>query len=203
VARRPYRMDKRAAAAAETRQRIVEACFGLHVERGISATTMAEIAGRAGVGAGTLYHHFPTYEDMVATCTAHAATLLPLPGPETIEACADPAGRLEALVAAVFGFYGRAKGLALVRADRGRFAPVAAFFDAEEANRLSLVRLALTPAGANERTVRFVAALLDVGVFDRLRAAGFSTEAAADAVAATLAAGVLARGAIPAAKDEP
>lgn len=190
MARRSYRMDKRASAAAETRQRIVEACFGLHVEQGIAQTTMAQIAARAGVGAGTVYHHFADYDSMVAACTAHAATLLPLPGPDVLVGREGLGDRLQALAATIFGFYGQARGLALVRADRAGFAPIEAFFTAEEGNRLALAQAALAPLGYDEHAARIAAAMLDLAVHDNLVGAGLSTPAAAEAVAAVLAAGL-------------
>jgi len=58
---RSYQMGKRAESAAQTRQRIVQATMALHRDRGIAATTMKDIAARADVGIGTLYHHFPRY----------------------------------------------------------------------------------------------------------------------------------------------
>ena len=57
---RRYRLERRAETAGETRRRLVDATFALHVEQGISATTMTDIAARAGVSVGTVYHHFPT-----------------------------------------------------------------------------------------------------------------------------------------------
>ncbi len=190
MARRTYRMDKRASAAAETRQRIVEACFGLHVEQGIAATTMAQIAERAGVGAGTVYHHFADYDAMVSACSAHAATLLPLPGPQALQGREGLTERLQGLVGAIFGFYGQARGLALVRADRAGFAAIDAFFAAEEENRLALARTALAPLGYDEPAANIAAAMLDLAVHDSLVRSGLSTQAAADAVAAVLAAGL-------------
>ena len=48
--RRPYRLKQRAETADETRRRLVQATFALHSEQGIAATTMKQIADRAGVG---------------------------------------------------------------------------------------------------------------------------------------------------------
>jgi AcrR family transcriptional regulator len=42
-----------------TRARLLEGAEALFVEKGYEATSVAEIAQRAGVGVGTLYHHFP------------------------------------------------------------------------------------------------------------------------------------------------
>jgi len=47
----------------ETRRRIAEASLRLYQRDGYSRTTLAAIAGAAGVSARTLYLHFPTKED--------------------------------------------------------------------------------------------------------------------------------------------
>src|SRR4051795_8712199 len=69
---RKYDMGKRAAAAAETRRRIVEATHQLHKQQGIAATSWEDIAERAGVGVGTVYRHFPTPDDLLPLCGAVA-----------------------------------------------------------------------------------------------------------------------------------
>jgi len=42
-----------------TRRRVLSAAESLFARRGYEATGMADIAERAGIGVGTLYHHFP------------------------------------------------------------------------------------------------------------------------------------------------
>jgi AcrR family transcriptional regulator len=42
-----------------TRRRVLQAAESLFARRGYEATGMADVAERAGVGVGTLYHHFP------------------------------------------------------------------------------------------------------------------------------------------------
>ena len=42
-----------------TRRRLLAVAEPLFARRGYEATGMAEVAERAGVGVGTLYHHFP------------------------------------------------------------------------------------------------------------------------------------------------
>jgi AcrR family transcriptional regulator len=42
-----------------TRRKILAAAEGLFARRGYEPSTMADVAERAGVGVGTLYHHFP------------------------------------------------------------------------------------------------------------------------------------------------
>jgi AcrR family transcriptional regulator len=186
MARRQYRMDKRAGAAEETRRRIVEACFDLHCRKGIAGTTMTEIAGQAGVSVGTVYHHFPRYEDAIAACGAHAAAKVPPPDAGVFEGLGSLEDRLEALAAAVFGYFERLEVFDLIRADRHRYEVVQGFVDQEAADRLALARSALASFGLDERDIRLAAALLDVSVHDELRRAGFTTPEAAQDVAATL-----------------
>ena len=186
MARRKYRMDKRAGAAEETRRRIVEACFELHCRKGIADTTMTEIAERAGVSVGTVYHHFPCYEDAITACGAHAAVKVPPPKPSVFDGLDCLEDRLEALAAAVFGYFERLEVFDLIRADRHRYEVVQGFVDQEAADRLALVRSALAPFDADDRDSHLAAALLDVSVHDELRRAGFTTAEAAQNVAATL-----------------
>lgn len=58
--RRPYRSGARAAAAARTRARILEAARALFLERGFSDTTITVIAGHAGVAPETVYSIYRT-----------------------------------------------------------------------------------------------------------------------------------------------
>ena len=58
--KRSYNLGRRAETAAETRQRLVDATASLHLERGISAVSLPDVAERARVSVGTAYHHFPT-----------------------------------------------------------------------------------------------------------------------------------------------
>ncbi len=57
---RPYRSPRRAEAARQTRQLIRDAALKLFVEQGITATTMKQIAARAGVAERTVYTAFPS-----------------------------------------------------------------------------------------------------------------------------------------------
>ncbi|MDX8141156.1 TetR/AcrR family transcriptional regulator [Lentzea sp. BCCO 10_0061] len=56
-------------AAARNRVAIIEAAHELFAENPLA--TLSEVAKRAGVGAGTLYRHFPTREDLVLGAYQH------------------------------------------------------------------------------------------------------------------------------------
>ena len=60
--------DLRAARRADTEVRIIEAATELFVERGYVATTLADVAKRAGVGARTVYVRFATKAALLQRC---------------------------------------------------------------------------------------------------------------------------------------
>jgi TetR/AcrR family transcriptional regulator, transcriptional repressor for nem operon len=49
----------------ETRQRLVTAAMELFWEKGYGSTSIADILARAGANAGSLYHFFPTKQDLL------------------------------------------------------------------------------------------------------------------------------------------
>jgi AcrR family transcriptional regulator len=78
---RKYELKERAEQVEDTRRRIVEATSRLHLERGPAATTIAEVARRAGVQRRTIYNHFPDDSALFAACSAHWAAQHPPPDP--------------------------------------------------------------------------------------------------------------------------
>ena len=80
----------------ETASRAREAALGLFARHGYAAVSMREIAGEVGVGAGALYNHFATKQDLlVELMIAHMEALLEAWG-ETNAPDASPEARLEA-----------------------------------------------------------------------------------------------------------
>ena len=53
------------AASEETRRQILDTALALFRERGFEATTMRDIAGRAGLSLGAAYYYFRSKEDIV------------------------------------------------------------------------------------------------------------------------------------------
>jgi AcrR family transcriptional regulator len=80
--RRKYEQRQRAEQVEETRRRIVEATVALHLSQGPAATSIAEIARRAGVQRRTVYNHFPEDSALFAACSAHWRSLHPPPDPD-------------------------------------------------------------------------------------------------------------------------
>lgn len=171
MAGREYRMRKRAEGLDATRERIVEATAALHVEQGVAATTYLQIAERAGVGAATVYRHFPTLGSLVDACGAHIYARVAPPRPEDAPAVFAGLGgrdeRLERLVAELDGFYTRAAApLGVAARDRDRIPELDASLRHTEAAVEALVREALE--GAPEPVVRLAIALADVSVWRSL-----------------------------------
>ena len=50
---------------ASTRRRLVDSAMALFAEQGYEATSVEDVAARAGVGRTTFFRHFPTKEDVV------------------------------------------------------------------------------------------------------------------------------------------
>jgi AcrR family transcriptional regulator len=180
---RRYRLGRRGEAAEETRQRIVEATFALHAEQGIAATSMKQIAERAGVSVGTVYHHFPTYEDAIRACGAYTLATIPPPTNAVFAEIRSPEDHLERLAVEIFGWFERLPVFERVRCDQDRLPILRPFVEAEEQNRIALMREALQPLGVEEDQVKTAASLLDMGVYRGLRRAGLSTPEAARRIA--------------------
>ena len=194
MASRTYRLGRRAQTAEKTRRRIVEATHALHSERGVAATTMAEIAARAGVSIGSLYHHFPTYDDAITACGQYSLQRSPLPDGTVFAGASSRRQRIERLTAAVFTFYERLPGIDRVRRDRDSFAPLGAFFDAEERQRMGLAADAIGSEAIDPAAAATVAALLDLSVYSALRRSGLDSAGAAGRIADVIIAWLAAPG---------
>lgn len=167
--KRTYNLGRRAETAAETRQRLVEATAALHAERGISATSLRDIAERAAVSVGTAYHHFPTYLDAVRACGVHTMAKSPLPAESIFDGIDERDERVLVLVRELCGWYDRNPWLERVRGERSIYPPVEEGVSAVEGGIEQLARLA---AGCTADEARTVAALADVAVYSSLRRAG-------------------------------
>ena len=69
-------MDGRTRRREDTRQRLYEAAVDLIAERGYSATTVDDIAERAGVAKGTVYYNFPSKPKLFEGLLGHGVGLL-------------------------------------------------------------------------------------------------------------------------------
>ena len=173
MAKRPYRMKKRAAARDDTRERILRATMELHDEQGVATTTFADVAGRAHVGAATVYRNFPTLGSLVEACGMHVwqdmRPLVPDDAPAAFEGLTSREARRARLTEVLDAFYRRG-AFRLVRAgqDRHRVPGLDFFLTQVEAGIEAHVREALG-AAASEEEIGIVRALTVLRVWSSLK----------------------------------
>jgi AcrR family transcriptional regulator len=146
--RRAYQMRDRAKSQEETRERIVAATIMLHDEQGVAATSFVDVAKRAGIGAATVYRHFPTLGSLVSACGAHVWKEMDPPVPEgaaaLFEGIDSREERLVRLVDVLDAFYQRGAGrLTKAFADRHVVVELDEFLGAVEIGVAALVHEAL------------------------------------------------------------
>jgi AcrR family transcriptional regulator len=186
---RKYDMTRRASAAAQTRQRIIDATRELHTTQGIAATSWDDIAARAGVGVGTVYRHFPTLDELIPACGEISMQVVALPEPEEAPSLFDGADgvveRIERLVREVFAIYER--GAPELRAIRNE--PAVHPYVTEAGLELEASLTALVDASGVPRTDRAILrAMIDLNTWQALRDQGLEPSEAVDAVSQMLAA---------------
>lgn len=108
MSRRQYSMDVRAASAARTRERILDAALDCYRERGITATSLQGVARRAEVSAATVLNHFGSADELARVAVARLTESVRIPDdrewPER--------GRLQRvrrLVQEMYAFYDRSQ----------------------------------------------------------------------------------------------
>ena len=190
---RKYDMSKRAAAVAQTRQRIVDAARGLHSEQGIAATSWDDIAARAGVGVGTVYRHFASLDELIPACGEISMQVVALPDPEGVPSLFDgvdaPAERIGRLVREAFAIYERgAPELRAIRNEPEVHPSVAEHGEALEAALTALVDAAIEPFAITPADRAVVRAMVDLGTWQALRDQGLGPAEAVEAVSQMLAA---------------
>ena len=104
---RTYRMQRRAEAQRQTRQRITESAVELHGTVGPSRTSISAVAARAGVRRSTVYRHFPDEAALFDACSAHWAAANPLPDIEAWAMIGSPDERLNVALGELYRFYER------------------------------------------------------------------------------------------------
>jgi AcrR family transcriptional regulator len=118
--KRGYQLKERAKRQARTRQRIVDATVSLHEELGPAATTVAEVARRAGVSRLTVYNHFPTDSELFAACQQQFLGRNPVPDLTAALALEEPCERVCAVLTLMYkAFRRQAPMSAKVLRDRG------------------------------------------------------------------------------------
>ena len=176
-------MSKRAAAAEETRRKIIAATEELHTTRGILETSWDDIAQHAGVAVGTVYRYFPSYDELLPACGEVSLARLALPSPEeSRELFAGVRGRrarLRRLVEELFAAYERGEGvLNAVRDARHALPFIQQAHEHNEEQFDALARTAAEPLDLSADELRVLRALTDLDVWRALRTRGITGEAA-------------------------
>lgn len=186
---RQYSLGRRAEAAQQTRARIVDATVALHSEQGIVATSYADIARRAEVAIGTVYHHFPGLDDLVTACGARLMELTRPPTPAVFAGLRSRRARMGTLVQETFGWYERSPGWRRAVCDADKLDVLARGVQHLEAVLRELIAAGLgTPPDAAQVTT--ARALLDYEVYRNLADAGLSATDAATTVTNVLLSGL-------------
>ena len=82
----------------DRRQQIIDCAAAAFADRGVAATTVRMIADEVGILSGSLYHHFQSKEAIVQAILGPYVAELRQRYQAALEAPADPATRLRALV---------------------------------------------------------------------------------------------------------
>jgi AcrR family transcriptional regulator len=192
--KRKYELKARAEGQRRTRERIVGVTMELHREVGPAATTIAEIARRAGVQRLTVYNHFPDEAALFGACQAHWISLHPPPDPAEALSTPDPVARLKAVLRAYYGWYRETEPMAeKVQRDRGAVAPLDELL--KETADAGLAQLADALAGGftgrgrvAQRRRALIGLALDFSTWRRLDREGLDDNAASALMAEVVAA---------------
>jgi TetR/AcrR family transcriptional regulator, cholesterol catabolism regulator len=103
--------DGRTRRREDTRQRLYDAAIDLIAERGYSATTVDEIAERAGVAKGTVYYNFPSKTALAEGLLTHGIGMLTAEFRSAV-AGQDPPAAVAALVRAELSYVDRHRAFA-------------------------------------------------------------------------------------------
>jgi AcrR family transcriptional regulator len=111
-------MQRRAEHVDETRLRITEAAVRLHTTVGPANTTIAGIAGEAGVTRLTVYRHFADADAVFNACMGHWSASHPAPDAGTWRGVADLPSRVRLALEQISAWYeGAADDLAPIERD--------------------------------------------------------------------------------------
>lgn len=102
---RGYTPKVRQTQVSERRQRVAAATAELHAEKGVIATSYADIARRAGVSLPTVHSYFPTQAELLDACTGHVSARAPQLPVQAILAASDLNDAADRLIAAVDGLH--------------------------------------------------------------------------------------------------
>jgi AcrR family transcriptional regulator len=190
---RKYELKARAESQRETRDRIARAAAELHEEKGVAHTTVTEIARRAGVTRLTVYNHFADLSELIPACSAHYMALHPLPDLGGVLALEDPAGRVRAVLARLYGWYRETEPMfGKLFSDRASVPELDQFLERDidrmQAELADALAAAFAARGRRaDRLNALIRLALDFWTWRRLSREGLDDEAAAELMATAIA----------------
>ncbi len=191
---RKYELKARAESQRETRDQIARAAAELHEEKGVARTTVAEIARRADVTRLTVYNHFADLSELIPACAAHYGASHPLPDLDSALALDDPAERVRAAIAGLYGWYRETEPMfGKLFSDRASVPELDEFMeqniDRTQAELADGLAAAFRARGRRaERLKALIRLALDFWTWRRLTDGGLDDEAAAEVMASAIAA---------------
>jgi AcrR family transcriptional regulator len=91
-------VDRRESRGLETRQRIVEAAWGVIAERGLAGLTTRHVARAAGISHGMCHYHFESKDDMVLAVVDYARHYWIHPLEKVVDGSASPTDKLDEVI---------------------------------------------------------------------------------------------------------
>jgi AcrR family transcriptional regulator len=185
---RKYALGKRAIQRADTRRRIIDAALALYQEKGVSTTTMLDVAHRADVAPGTVANHFGSAAALATEAITTILADLRMPTPDLFDDVDRLSDRIRLLVRELAAFFERSGPWYRV----SQLEPTDVEFWADAEARFygelnALVRAALGPLATDADAVAVVSAMLSTWVIGTIQATGRSAETAVDLVSDVLA----------------
>lgn len=119
---------RKRADARRNEETLLDAAAAAFVESGVDVA-VRDIAGRAGVGVGTIYRHFPTRADLIVAVYRHQVQACAEAGPRLLAESASAHAALAAWVELFVDFLVTKRGLAeALQSDDAAFASLHASF---------------------------------------------------------------------------
>lgn len=157
--KRTYQLKRRAKAQARTRHKIIEAAMALHQAKGLSATSMRDVAQKADVGVVTVYRHFPDDMALLGACSGAYFERHPFPDPESWRSIRDAHQRWREGLRETYAFHRETEPMIARVMDEVRDLPLMEPYFAHWRHAADVLLEAWPEAVRNDRKMRAATAL--------------------------------------------
>lgn len=176
---RPYRLGRRAAPKAQTRDQIVAAALAIYLDRGLAGASNLAIARAADVAPATVRNHFPEPGDLARAVFEAMLLELKIPSLSIFDGVDDLPTRVERLARELAAFYERSEPW--WRAYEREPELISAWgggVDQYYSDIDRLMRTALGDLSSDDQSVAVIASVIGPPTFFALRARGLSSDEA-------------------------